>query len=580
MTDEQPSPARFARLWAKAVTGTSFLAMNQEQLEALLARFTDRLGEALRAEHLDLRVGHQVGAGLVAAHLTSAEGLGRTVEVLQRHLLTHLGLDGEAAHERMSRLLAAVATGYARALRNRTLDEQESIRRAAMVARIQAEQALRESEARFRYQATHDSLTDLPNRSLFTERLASAMNRPGWHGRRLGVIFLDLDRFKVVNDTLGHQLGDQLLIQVAARLREAAGEHLVARLGGDEFVILVEATSGVDEVVRVAEAALAAVRRPINVEEHEITVTASGGIVERPTSATTPGDLMRAADITLHWAKSAGRARSMIFDPERNKRELARYALSAAMPAALERGEFYLDYQPLASLGDGSVLGVEALVRWRHPDLGVLRPDSFIGLAEETGLIVRLGEWVMAEACREAGNWSGPDGRSPFISVNLAVRQVHAAGLVDQVRALLERTGLPPQRLQLEITESTMMSSAAEPVHALRVLADLGVRIAIDDFGTGYSNLAYLRHLPVNELKLAGSFVTGLGNGGSGTDERILASLVSLAHALDLTVTAEGVETALQAERLRAIGCDAGQGWHFGRPAPPQRIVERLRCPS
>ena len=298
-------------------------------------------------------------------------------------------------------------------------------------------------------------------------------------------------------------------------MREAAGEHLVARLGGDEFVILVEGTDGVDEVVDVAEAALAAVRQPIRVGGHEFTVTASGGIVERPASATTPGDLMRAADITLHWAKSAGRARWMIFDAERNKRELARHALSAAMPAALERGEFYLDYQPLASLYDGAVLGVEALVRWRHPDLGVLRPDSFIGLAEETGLIVRLGEWVMAEACREAGNWSGPDGRSPFVSVNLAVRQVHAAGLVDQVRALLEQTGLPPQRLQLEITESTMMSSAAEPVHALRVLADLGVRIAIDDFGTGYSNLAYLRHLPVNELKLAGSFVTGLGNGGS-----------------------------------------------------------------
>ena len=223
---------------------------------------------------------------------------------------------------------------------------------------------------------------------------------------------------------------------------------------------------------------------------------------------------------------------------------------------------------------------MEALVRWRHPELGVLRPDSFIGLAEETGLIVRLGDWVLAEACREARRWLTLSPHAPFVSVNLAVRQVHGAGLVDEVRALLDRTGLPPHRLQLEITESAVMSTAGEPVQALRVLAELGVRIAIDDFGTGYSNLAYLRSLPVCELKVAGSFVAGLQAAGddpaSHTDERILATLVSLAHALNLTVTAEGVETAGQAERLRAIGCDAAQGWHFGRPEPAGRIHDRL----
>ncbi|MFJ8578617.1 putative bifunctional diguanylate cyclase/phosphodiesterase [Micromonospora sp. NPDC093277] len=549
--------------------------MTQAQLEALLQRLTERLAVAIRTEPFDLRVGQQVGAELVQAHIASAEGLGRTIEVIQLRLVRDLGLIDGDVEDRMARLLATVATGYARALRDRTLDEQESILRAAMMARAQAEQALRDSEARFRHQATHDPLTDLPNRTLFTERLTAALDDPGRGADRIGVCFLDLDRFKVVNDTLGHQVGDSLLVSVAQRLRRALGEHLVARLGGDEFVVLVERTGCTDDAVKVAEAALAAVSEPALVDGHELTVSASIGIVERPVAGTTPVELMRAADSTLHWAKAAGGARWSIFDADRNRHELARYALSAAIPAALDRGEFYLDYQPLTSLRGGRVLGMEALVRWRHPELGVLRPDSFIGLAEETGLIVRLGGWVLAEACREARTWTGDD--APFVSVNLAVRQLHRPGLVQEVQAVLGRTGLPPERLQLEVTESTMMSTVAEPVRALRVLKGLGVRIAIDDFGTGYCNLAYLRDLPVSELKVAGEFVAGLrapdDDPDSRTDERILASLVSLAHALDLTVTAEGVETAEQADRLRAIGCDAGQGWHFGRPAPAHEAL-------
>ncbi|GAA4578089.1 hypothetical protein GCM10023176_53310 [Micromonospora coerulea] len=573
-------PGTFARAWAKAVSGTSYLPMTQAQLEALLQRLTERLAVAIQAEPFDLRIGQQVGAELVEAHIASAEGLGRTIEVIQLRLVRDLGLVADDVEDRMARLLATVATGYARALRDRTLDEQEAIRRAAMMARAQAERALRDSEARFRHQATHDPLTDLPNRTLFTERLSAALDEPGRGADRVGVCFLDLDRFKVVNDSLGHQVGDGLLVSVAQRLRRALGEHLVARLGGDEFVILVERTGCTDDAVKVAEAALAAVSEPALVDGHELTVSASVGIVERQVAGTSPGELMRAANSTLHWAKAAGGARWALFDADRNRRELARYALAAAIPTALDRGEFFLDYQPLTSLRDGRVLGMEALVRWRHPQLGVLRPDSFIGLAEETGLIVRLGGWVLAEACREAASWSAGHDDPPFVSVNLAVRQLHRPGLVQEVQGVLRQTALPARRLQLEITESTMMSTVEEPVRALRVLADLGVRIAIDDFGTGYCNLAYLRELPVAELKVAGEFVTGLRapatDPGSRTDERILASLVSLAHALDLTVTAEGVETADQADRLRAIGCDAGQGWHFGRPAPADRFLARL----
>ncbi|WP_018582922.1 putative bifunctional diguanylate cyclase/phosphodiesterase [Salinispora arenicola] len=567
--------AVFAREWANAVTGTSYLPMTQAQLTGLLSRLAGQLAAALLAEPFDLRAGQQVGTELVNAHIASAEALGRTVEVVQLRLVRDLGLVAEDVEDRMARLLAAVATGYARALRDRTLDEQESIRRAAMAERTKAEQALRASEARFRHQATHDPLTDLPNRNLFTERLTAAVEAPERDTDRVGLCFLDLDQFKRVNDQYGHRAGDRVLTAVATRLREALSGHLVARLGGDAFVVLIERTGGTRDVIAVAEAALAAIHEPAVVAGTEVAVRTSIGIVERKVAGTSANELMRAADCTLHWAKAAGGGRWMIYDPERDRRELTRQALTAAIPTGLDRGEFYLDYQPLTSLRDGRLLGVEALVRWRHPELGVLRPDQFIGLAEETGLIVPLGGWVLAEACRVAGSWSGTGGE-PFVSVNLAVRQVHRPGLVRDVRDLLQHTGLPPERLQLEITESAMMSPAEEPVRALRMLADLGVRIAIDDFGTGYSNLAYLRDLPVTELKVAGEFVAGLRASEPQADERILASLVSLAHALNLTVTAEGVETAGQAERLRAIGCDAGQGWHFGRPEPADRILARM----
>ncbi|XXG10644.1 bifunctional diguanylate cyclase/phosphodiesterase [Micromonospora sp. SH-82] len=551
--------------------------MSRTELTEFLGRLTERLAAALVAEPFDVRPGARVGADLVAAHICAPEGLGRSVEVVALRLLRDLGMETADAETRLARLVGAMATGFAHALRDRTLDEQEQMRRAALSARDQAEQGLRESEARFRHQAGHDPLTGLPNRTSFHERLTDVIRDPGTGTERIGVCFLDLDRFKVVNDSLGHRVGDQLLVSVARRLRHSLGGHLVARLGGDKFGILVERTGSTDDVVEVAEAAIATVGRPALVDGQELTVSASVGIVEVPVVDAASGELMRAADSTVHWAKLAGGARWSLFDPERNRLELARHALSAALPGALDREEFFLDYQPLTSLRDGTVLGVEALVRWRHPELGLLGPDSFIGLAEETGLIVRLGAWVLAEACRQAREWPEP---APFVSVNLAVRQLHTPDLVHQVRDLLERTGLPPHRLQLEITESTMMTTAAEPARALRTLADLGVRIAIDDFGTGYCNLAYLRDLPVTELKVAGSFVTGLRSPGDGragrTNERILTSLVALAHDLDLTVTAEGVETADQAERLREIGCDAGQGWHFGRPGPPERLLARL----
>jgi diguanylate cyclase (GGDEF)-like protein/PAS domain S-box-containing protein len=425
---------------------------------------------------------------------------------------------------------------------------------------------------KLRHQANHDHLTGLGNRALFTERLQAAFG--GSPGQRVGLCYLDLDGFKAINDTLGHVVGDQLLVEVGRRLDElvSAPGRLVARMGGDEFVVLVEYTSGMDELVELSEQILGEVARPVLVGGHRLTVSASIGLVERSVHDASPAETMRDADVTLHWAKVDGKNRWAAYDPERNAREIARITLSNAMPAALEREEFYVEYQPIVSLADGTLLGVEALVRWAHPEFGRLGPDRFIGLAEETGLIVPLGLWVLETACKQAMKWVRA-GRMPIVSVNLAARQVAEPDLVAAVSEIIERIGMPPSSLQLELTESAIMGTTGEPLSALRRLVDMGVRIAIDDFGTGYSNLAYLRHLPVHALKIAGSFVEGLRAGSSeSVDARIVTALVSLAHTLKLDVIAEGVETGEQADLLRHIGADSAQGWLYAKPGSPEDV--------
>ncbi|HEX6499266.1 MAG TPA: bifunctional diguanylate cyclase/phosphodiesterase [Micromonosporaceae bacterium] len=565
----------FARSWARAVVDTAYTPLSRGEVEERMYELTVGLVNALEAEPFSTAPGYELGAALVSAHFVAPETLGRTVQVIDERLLYDLGLTGSEPRRRLAALLGALTTGYARGLRERTLEEQEAILRAALVARDQAEAALRASEARFRYEATHDTLTGLPNRALFADRLAQVFAAPH-PDARVGLCFLDLDGFKAINDTLGHQFGDRLLVAVAERLDRwvARGGPLVARMGGDEFVILVEDSVCADEMIKLADAALTAIAAPVRLDGHELTVSASIGIVETAVDGLTPTEIMRRADITLHWAKSAGRGRWALFDPGRDDFEVTRYGLVAAMPAALERGEFFLEYQPLVALADGSLYGVEALVRWRHPTLGVLPPGRFIDLAEETGLIVRLGAHILEQACEQAQRWAVPDREPPLISVNLAVRQVRDPGLVDRVAGVLDRTGLPAQRLQLEITESAVMGTDDEPMSALHALSEMGVRLAVDDFGTGYSNLAYLRDLPVREVKVAGELVAGLRDPDTAnrTDERIVATLIRLAHVLGHTVTVEGIETAHQAERLRVLGCDAGQGWHLGRPGPPEEI--------
>ncbi|WP_107054911.1 putative bifunctional diguanylate cyclase/phosphodiesterase [Streptomyces aureocirculatus] len=455
--------------------------------------------------------------------------------------------------------------------------------------------ARRDLQARLRHLQMHDPVTRLPNRALFFERLTSALEAGAYDDTstgRIGLCYLDLDGFKAVNDTLGHRVGDRLLAAVADRLTALADEAgygrasvpLVARLGGDEFALLVEDSTGTDQLTELAETALCALQEPFDLSGQRLSVSASIGVVERRAAGTTTTGLMQAADTTLYWAKADGKARWTLFDPERNAHRMTRQALASSLRPAVERDEFVLDYQPLVGLEGGGVSGVEALVRWQHPQFGLLTPNRFIGLAEEDGSIVQLGRWVLRTACRQARRWQldHPDREPLFVSVNVAVRQVWDSDLVADVADILAETGLAPELLQLELTESAVMGSAGRPLQALQALSDMGVRIAIDDFGTGYSNLAYLSRLPVSVLKLDGSFVRGFqydegsyeeaGAHINPADEVIVEALVQLAHRLGLTVTAECVETSGQAERLRKIGCDTGQGWLYSRPVAAERI--------
>ncbi|TQJ91603.1 bifunctional diguanylate cyclase/phosphodiesterase [Streptomyces sp. SLBN-31] len=430
---------------------------------------------------------------------------------------------------------------------------------------------------RLRYEATHDALTGLPNRTFFFERLEKALGAGS--GQRFGLCYLDLDGFKTVNDSLGHAAGDRLLVEVADRLSSCAtapGE-MVARLGGDEFVALTtgpDTQRGVDDLAaRIMSALLA----PISIDGRELTVRGSIGIVEGPAGERSPAEVLRSADITMYRAKSAGGNRFELADPEADARAITRHGLTTALPAALERDEFFIEYQPLVHLGDGSVRGAEALVRWLHPQHGVLGPDRFIPLAEHTGLIVPLGRWVLEQSVRQAREWrERHDAAGPLrINVNLSPCQLTHPGLVQDTVDILERAGVEPDALCLEVTESALIGADDDLLKPLRRLAEMGVDIALDDFGTGYSNLANLRRLPVSILKLDRSFTQGMQQfPADPVDLKIVEGIVSLAHSLDLAVTVEGVETGAQAEQLRILGCDTAQGWYYARPGPPDRLHE------
>ena len=695
-----PDLSTLVSQWVAELARPVYVPMTRDELARFLSDAASRLVLAAAGEPPDRSAATRVGRSLVEANLVEPGVLPATMAVLGRHLPPLLELRPPTASrgaDVVADLQAALTHGYLVRLRQRILDEQETVRRAEVDARQQTAAALRSSEARFRaifteagigigiadmsgrivdantafasmlgysvdefrrlhvgdfvysddaagiwelyeeivtgkresarvekryrhrdghivwttltaslirdatgeprytvamaedvteqrelqerlrHQASHDPLTSLPNRTLFQERLAAAFARPG---SRIGICYLDMDNFKAVNDRLGHDVGDALLVAVAQRLDDCVSQrgHVVARMGGDEFVILVDDPPD-SELAELAEVILAVLGAPFHVQQHDLAVSASIGVVECDVDDTTPAELLKAADVTLYWAKADGRGRWAGFDHERNAHDMMRYTLAATLAPGLERKEFLIEYQPIVELDTGRACGVEALVRWAHPTLGLLGPDRFIGLAEETGTIVPLGRHVLGEACERVAAWNETHAEGDlFVSVNLAVRQAHDPDLVADVSRILDRTGLAPRLLQLEITESALLGPAGRPVEAITALAALGVRIAVDDFGTGYSNLNYLARLPLHTLKLAGVFIDGLRDPDSGAHP-IVGSLIALAHALGLEVTAEGVETACQVERLRAGRCDTVQGWLYAKSASWDEITTILDRP-
>ncbi len=431
----------------------------------------------------------------------------------------------------------------------------------------------KEYETRLTHQAHHDSLTGLPNRSLFTELLSIATGRASRGNTLNAVMFIDLDRFKEVNDSLGHDAGDELLINVASRLRECSrASDTIARFGGDEFVVLCEdldpeSASGV--ITDLAERLLTSIDQPMVIKGHSIRVSASVGVSINGGSDKAAG-MLRDADAAMYKAKKNGKARFEVFGDELRSSALNRLEMESGLRSASTNGELVLEYQPVINLVTGSIEGVEALVRWLHPTQGMLQPASFIEIAEETGAISEVGNFVIREACSQLGRWimDGDVSTNFTVSVNVSARQFEGSDLIEVVSQALASSGLTPSQLVLEITEGTLMVPAS--IDALRALHDLGVQVAIDDFGTGYSSLYYLKRFPVDIVKIDRSFVDGLGHDPD--DEAIVSAVLGLGHALGLLVVAEGVENETQMQALSALGCDSAQGFLISRPVPASAI--------
>jgi diguanylate cyclase (GGDEF)-like protein/PAS domain S-box-containing protein len=431
--------------------------------------------------------------------------------------------------------------------------------------------------SRLREASFADQITRLPNQAVADQWLHRAFSGGG--PSRVGLCALDLDGFHAINDELGQQIGDRLLLGVAGRLHLAAGNNVVCRTGDDEFAVLIADPTGSSDVSRLADRLQAALATPFHIDGHALVVSASIGVAEAATAGGSAAELLRAADVARGWARALGGGRRVVFDPERDAAEAARFALLSGLRGAIDRGEFRLVYQPLVRLADGRVRGAEALVRWQHPDQGVVGPGRFIELAEHSGAIVPLGRWVLQAACAQAAAWWRELGdEAPFVSVNVSPVQLADPTWVHEVTRVLAGTGLPAHLLQLEITEQAVLGDELVVLDALGELRNAGVRIALDDFGTGYSSLAWLRRLPVHGLKIDGSFIDGLRNPSADpTDTAIVRALIELAHALGLEVTGEWVETAVQAERLAELGCDLGQGRWFGDAGPGEWVPELSR---
>jgi diguanylate cyclase (GGDEF)-like protein len=428
------------------------------------------------------------------------------------------------------------------------------------------------AEARVRFLATHDNLTGLPNRLLFMERVQEATIEGRRYGRTFAVVFIDIDRFKIINDTLGHSAGDALLMEIADRLRQCVGGNdTVARLSGDEFVVLLHDAADLTQLAKIARKILSAILKPVVVRGQECRVTASMGISLYPSDADDADTLIKNADAAMYAAKDEGHNSFRFHTAGLQSQSIERLMLENGLRQAIERDELLLHYQPKRSLHSGRIIGVEALVRWNHPQFGLLLPARFIPLAEETDLIVAIGKRVLEAACAQNAAWQRA-GLPPIrVAVNLAARQFADPGLLQDVRLALDRSGMAPQLLELEITETMAMQSVERTVELLQAVKSLGVKIAIDDFGTGYSSMSLVKQLPIDILKIDRSFIHEIASDSD--DKAIAEAIIAFGRALDLSVVAEGVETAEQEAFLRAHHCDAIQGFLVSKPMPPEEFV-------
>ena len=536
-----------------------------EALDALIVEEFDRLEKLIQT---DRRKGVREAVRSISA--TGGAATLRGAEALTQDLLAAEDLKLAAQTEQSRRssdfsvVTAAVATFFNLGL----LAVVVLLARREIRERRQAEEVVK-------FAATHDPLTGLPNRALLAERVNRAVAQAKSHGRGIAVLFIDLDRFKNINDALGHEAGDRLLQNVAGRLvRCVRRSDTVARQGGDEFVVLIEAFQGPRDLTQVAEKILAEVAGPMTVYGKEFQITASVGISTFPADGDDLRSLLKNADTAMYRAKQQGNA-YQVYAEQMSAHSVERLELEAALRQALERDEMRLHYQPKVEARTGRITGIECLLRWHHPKLGIIQPDQLVPLAEETGLIVPIGKWVLRTACLQARAWAAQGLPWLCIAVNLSPRQFMSATLVDDLMGTITETGMNASLIEFEVTESVMMREPEEAVKLLRRLKAIGVRLTIDDFGTGYSSLAYLKRLPIDCVKIDASFVRGIPVDTS--DVAITETVIAMSRSLGLRVIAEGVETPAQMSFLEARGCDEMQGYYFARPLPAEQLAAYIR---